>query len=235
MDLTKSFERTFSTEILNKFVWAEVRNAAAVLRSTNPDAFGDLTEVLREFQLRATDITDAGGQESAVPHRLNGAFRSRGWREGDYTARLTSVLKLLPYRPANEVEATSTEASADTTSYKIDNIRGRVALDVEWHAKDGNLDRDVAAYRSLYEAGIIDAAVVITRHFATIRALSIALGRAGGFSTTTTTTIDKLGPRLIRGDGGGCPILAVGITDACYEGGALPAADPVFTDRVDDL
>jgi hypothetical protein len=235
MDLTKSYERNFSTEILNKFAWAEVRNGAAVLRSTNPEAFEDLTEVLEEFQLKATDITDAGGQESAVPHRLNDAFRSRGWREGDYTARLSSVLKLLPYKPAGEAEATLTEASADTTSYKIDNILGRVALDVEWHAKDGNLDRDVAAYRSLYEAGIIDAAVVVTRHFASIRALSVALGRAGGFSTTTTTTIDKLGPRLIRGDGGGCPILAIAITDACYEGDPLPAEPPAFADRVEGL
>ena len=101
--------------------------------------------------------------------------------------------------------------------YKVDNVKDRVALDVEWHAKDGNLDRDVSAYRALYEAGIIDGGVVVTRSFAAIRALSIQLGRPDGFTTTTTTTIEKLEPRLTRGDGGGCPILAVAITDRCYE------------------
>ena len=47
-------------------------------------------------------------------------------------------------------------------SYRIDNVKGRVALDVEWHAKDGNLDRDIAAYRALYEAGVVDGAVMVT-------------------------------------------------------------------------
>ena len=43
----------------------------------------------------------------------------------------------------------------------MDNVHGGVALDVEWNAKDGNLDRDLAAYRSLYDVGIISAGVMI--------------------------------------------------------------------------
>jgi hypothetical protein len=42
------------------------------------------------------------------------------------------------------------------------------------------------------------------------------LGRVGGFKTTTTTNIEKLIVRMSRGDGGGCPILAVAITRATY-------------------
>jgi hypothetical protein len=40
-------------------------------------------------------------------------------------------------------------------------VKGRVALDVEWHAKDGNLDRDIVAYRALDDAGIMDGAVMV--------------------------------------------------------------------------
>jgi hypothetical protein len=216
VDFTDAYTHVLAPAIVARFEWREVRSAAAVLKSTNPQAFDDLTAVLSEFKLIPTDITDPGGQESAVPHRLNSAFRDRGWREGTYTSRISSTLTLLRYRPAGEDAPRETVTEAESESYKIDNIKGRVALDVEWHAKDGNLDRDVAAYRSLYDAAIIDAAVIVTRHYATIRALSIRLGRADGFKTTTTTTIDKLEPRLRRGDGGGCPILAVAITDRCY-------------------
>jgi hypothetical protein len=41
--------------------------------------------------------------------------------------------------------------------YLVDNFKGRVALDVERNAKDGNLDRDLSAYRAWHEAGGIAA------------------------------------------------------------------------------
>ena len=74
----------------------------------------------------------------------------------------------------------------------------------------------VARAGRLYESGIIDGGIIITRSYGGIRALSERLGREGGFKTTTTTTLEKLEPRLTRGDGGGCPILAVAITERCY-------------------
>jgi len=87
-----------------------------------------------------------------------------------------------------------------------------VALDVEWHAKDGNLDRDLAAYRALYDAGIIDGAVMITMTRADLRALALRGDPATTkFGTSTTTNLTKVLPRLTRGDGGGCPILVVSI------------------------
>lgn len=216
MDFTTSHTSLLPPSVSDRYELREVRNAAAVLRSTNPEAFADLIAILSEFRLLATDITDPGGSESAVPHRLNAAFRDRGWREGTFASRQSSTLTLLPYEAAGEIDPRLIDRESENESYKIDNIKARVALDVEWHAKDGNLDRDVAAYRSLYEATIIDAAVVLTRHHRTIRALSVLLGRADGFKTTTTTNLEKLEPRLRRGDGGGCPILAVAITDRCY-------------------
>lgn len=100
--------------------------------------------------------------------------------------------------------------------YKVDNLKARVALDVEWNAKDGNLDRDLGAYRALYESALIDAAVLITRTQEDLRQLALTLNpNSTKFATTTTTNLDKLRPRLTRGDAGGCPVLAVAITAKC--------------------
>jgi hypothetical protein len=216
MELTRSYEAVVPAAIRARYEFREVRNAAAVLRSTNLPAFEEILHVLDTFRLEALDITEPGGGKSRVPLRLDGAFRERGWREGRHDTRIVSVLRIMPYHPAGERRIRVVESEVLSEGYKVDNVKDRVALDVEWHAKDGNLDRDVAAYRALYDTAIIDAGVVITRSFASIRALSIRLGRAGGFSTTTTTTLEKLEPRLSRGDGGGCPILAVAITNRCY-------------------
>ncbi len=96
-------------------------------------------------------------------------------------------------------------------------MKGRVALDVEWNAKDGNLDRDLGAYRALYTAGIIDGAAIITRTQDDLRKLAIQMGAETKFGTTTTTNLTKLEPRLTRGDGGGCPVLAIAISARCFK------------------
>lgn len=99
----------------------------------------------------------------------------------------------------------------------MDNLKGRVALDVEWNAKDGNLDRDLAAYRALYDAALIDAAVLITRTQEDLRRLALQLDVSSTkFATTTTTNLGKLRPRLTRGDAGGCPVLAIAVTSRCH-------------------
>jgi hypothetical protein len=216
MHFTSSYLDVIPLDVLADYAWRETRNAAKILASTNEAEFNEITRVLREFRLCETDITDAGGNESAVPKRLNHAFRELGWREGRHDTKLVSALKIMPYRAAGEKTAIVTETEIVSEGYKVDNVKGRVALDVEWHAKDGNLDRDVGAYRALYDLGVIDVGVIITRSHDEIRALAIRLGRLDGFKTTTTTSLGKLEPRMTRGDAGGCPLLAVAITDRCF-------------------
>lgn len=95
-----------------------------------------------------------------------------GWREGRHDIRIESALRKMPYRAAGEKVAEVVESAVLSEGYKIDNVKGRVAVDVEWNAKDGNLDREVGAYRTLYDAGIIDGAVMITRTHDDLRALA---------------------------------------------------------------
>ena len=64
--------------------------------------------------------------------------------------------------------------------------------------------------------------MIITRDHQGIRELAgQELGSEDAFrrlGTTTTTNMVKLEPRITRGDAGGCPILAIGITKSTWAG-----------------
>jgi hypothetical protein len=215
VDLTDSYKRVLPPRISDRYELREVRDAAAVIKSTNPSEFKEIVEVLSDFKLTKPDILTPGGGKGPVAKRLDETFRAHGWREGRYDRKIISTLRRMPYRKAGERQAIEEHTEVVSEGYKVDNVKGKIALDVEWNAKDGNLDRDLSAYRALYEVGIITAGVIVTRHYGEIYELALELGRGKPFSTTTTTNIEKLGPRLTRGDSGGCPVLAVAITARC--------------------
>lgn len=222
MDLTDSYETAIPASIRGRYVLRETRMAAKVLQATNPMEFQEMVEILDGFALRTGDLIDAGGNESKLAARLNEAFRSRGWREARVDTRIALELATQPYRPAGERRETVRATEVLNEGYKVDNVKGRIALDVEWNAKDGNLDRDIGAYRALYDAGLIDGAVMISRTQDDLRPLAARLAHEVGglpvaeakkrLGSTTTTNYDKMMPRVTRGDLGGCPFLGVFIS-----------------------
>jgi hypothetical protein len=211
MEGTESYGTVMPAGALARYDFFETRNAARILEATNPTAFSDVVDVLLTFKVEVTaDITMPGGNESDTAGRLNRAFRAHGWAEGKYTVGISAELVL---KAAGSPSKTVTSA-IETSSYLIDNLKDRVALDTEWHAKDGNLDRDLAAYRALYDAGIIDVAVMVTMNRLSMWAWAKRLTPASRkFNTTTTTNLEKVTPRLQRGDAGGCPVLIVAVCD----------------------
>ena len=220
MDLTESYlDGLLPRRVLKRYYMREVRNATALLAATNPTEFEQVMAVLGGFVLTEGDVLNPGGNKSKVAQRLDGAFREFGWREGKHDMSVTSVLTVLPHRPAGERRPVVRHSSVvSSEGYKVDNVKSRVALDVEWNAKDGNLDRDLAAYRALYAAAIIDVAVIITRSQHSVRNRALRLEpETTKFNTTTTTTLEKLEPRLKRGDAGGCPVVAFAITASCMD------------------
>jgi CRISPR-associated protein Csd2 len=114
--------------------------------------------------------------------------------------------------------------------HKVDFVKNRVAFDVEWNSKDQTFDRDLYAFRAFHECDLIDAAVLLTRS-ASLNPVFVALGaelNADGTEKKTksgkakllmskygasTTWMGKLLYRLEAGRHGGCPVLALGITD----------------------
>ncbi|MDM4762690.1 BglII/BstYI family type II restriction endonuclease [Galbitalea sp. SE-J8] len=176
MQLTEAWREYMPETLQLRYRMRETRNASAILRSSNAELYGDVIHVLSEFTLEARDLLLPGGSEGSVAKKLNGAFRELGWREARVDTVTQTTLVVFPYAPHNESEKRL--VSSDPVSfegYKADWVKGRVAGDCEWNAKDGNLDRDLASYRSLYETGYIDAAVLVTRTQADLRELEAEL------------------------------------------------------------
>jgi len=246
LELTRTFERVFEPNLRERYEFAEVRSAAATLQGTNPEAFGHLAGVLSEFRLTLANLTDAGGSKSDIARDLDLAFRKLGWREAGHRTETRVTFKLEPYKPAGEKKAITREYPFRTEGHKVDNVLARIALDVEWNAKDGNLDRDLANFRALHEAALIDVGVIITRHHERTKYAANTLAELAGkirfnpkkeriilLGTSTTTNLEKLLPRLERGDGGGCPVLVVAITERCYVPGDGEPKLPPYTGPIE--
>lgn len=117
--------------------------------------------------------------------------------------------------------------------YLVDNFKNRIVLDVEWNAKDGNLDRDLASYRSWFEAGVISAGVIITKDRLPLLRLARRLwadyqeGLSAemrnprlpiDLTTSTVTAFDKAQMRVRRGVMGTCPVLIVAANERTWNG-----------------
>ncbi|MDP3722597.1 MAG: BglII/BstYI family type II restriction endonuclease, partial [Candidatus Omnitrophota bacterium] len=86
----------------------------------------------------------------------------------------------------------------------------------EWNNKDPFFDRDLNNFRLLFELRAISIGVIITKSDELSELFQ-------GFGRTiwdkygwTTTWMKKLLPRIEGGGGGGCPILAFGITKKLF-------------------
>lgn len=239
MQLTESWKSVIPESIHHRYDIAETRNAAAILKVTSPDAFADMVDVLETFDLTVDKLTTPGGSKSVVAKELDDSFRVKGFREARFDQSLTTRLTVFRWTasPDPNEKQHVIESENEYGGHKVDNVRGRAALDVEWNPKDGNLDRDLGNYVSLYEGGIIDVGVIITRMgdefrhlvrdlIAKVKAVDIPAENAAWhermskladdpYGTSTTSNFGKLVPRLKRGDGRGCPILAIAVTDRC--------------------
>lgn len=257
--LTHSYLDVVPKHILDRYDFAETHSAAAVLSATSPDEFADLLHVLENFWLTMPKVAQAGGNKSVIAAELDEAFRVRGWREARYEQDIETRLIIEPWKPAGETDQSIRSAQEQTTGHKVDNVKGRAVLDVEWNPKDGNLDRDLANFRSLYAVGQVDCGVIITREHVQLRALfrdiiqqakdaadtipheevreRVLKATKDPLATATTANFSKLVPKMKRDDGSGCPILAVAITERCYkppEGDIAAEFEPVVGAFLED-
>ncbi len=182
----------------------DYKHAAAILMYEFPEEFGDICNALKTFQFTVEDVTTAGGNESQIPKKFSKILRPLGWKEDQLTAKLVIGDQVVSY---------------DT--HKVDYIKGRVALDLEWNSKDQTYDRDLYAFRTFFEAGKISAGVLITRSndldpwIASLGSYKDKNGVTRRYKDkygASTTHIGKLLPRLNAGRNGGCPVLVFAIT-----------------------
>lgn len=214
-------------EVRARWAFMESNSAAAVMQAVCPAEWADIVDVLRTYQLEPNSWLKAGGNRGDVAAEIDGMFEAKGWCE----ARLDLVTKGLLF--ARDDTQIGDLDPVYQEGYLVDNFKNRITLDVEWNAKDGNLDRDLASYRSWYEAGVISAGVIITKELTSLRILARRLWgeyQAGlpeeerspklpiDLGTTTTTTFEKAQLRLRRGVMGACPVLIIGVTNGTWNG-----------------
>lgn len=157
-DPPKVLEGSIPKDLLEKFEVHSYRNAANILRNSFPEHFDEILSALRAFQISTTEIRTPGGSKSLIAKYVDTLF-SGDWRETRISADLH--VKLQPPK-GTEVFATYVrEGFLD--GHRIDFVKGRVALDLEWNSKDQTYDRDLYAFSAFYDAGAIDVAVIITR------------------------------------------------------------------------
>jgi hypothetical protein len=219
-----------------RWSFLETSSAAAVLRSVCPAEWADITSVLGSFHLDPSRWLVAGGNRGDIAKQIDSMFGERGWREIRVDLSTTGILKNKANVTVEELPAVYQEG------YLVDNFKGRVALDVEWNAKDGNLDRDLSAYRAWHEAGVISAAVLITQDRVRLKELAERLWGTYqqtlpeaersrklpiDLATSTTTNLDKAALRVRRGVMGTCPLLIVAATPETWNQQPYTAATTI--------
>lgn len=229
-------ERSISADVRARYEVYSYRHAAALLKSTYPEHLAEIEAALLEFHISTKEIGTPGGNESQMPKKISKVLRPRGWREARIKADLhVSVQEynevFLPSGKAKKVLLQSDQGRKIENfidGHKIDYVKGPVAFDMEWNSKDQTFDRDLYAFRTFHECGLISAGVMLTRSaslndvFPKIPLLSkegeVEYLKNGAIKScrakygASTTWMGKLLYRLNAGRHGGCPILVFGIT-----------------------
>jgi hypothetical protein len=181
----------------------EWHHAASILATDFKPEFSEICGSLDKFHISKEDVLKAGGNESDIPKRFSELFRPLAWKEDKLIASLV-LGEVKDGKVAKDVEIVRSD------THKVDYLKGRVALDVEWNSKDQTFDRDLFAFRTFFEFGKISVGVLITRSIE-LAPWFASLGIKDKYGASTTH-MGKLLPRLQSGRAGGCPVLAIGIT-----------------------
>ncbi len=202
------------------------------MKAVCPREWADIVDILSTYFIDPKTWLKAGGNRGDIPEQIDGLFEQKGWQEARLDMETKGILLSKDGEKIGELPPNYQEG------YLVDNFKNRIVLDVEWNAKDGNLDRDLSAYRSWYEAGLISAGVIITKDRLSLLALArrlwndyqITLPEEArsrklpvDLTTSTTTTFDKAELRMRRGVMGSCPVLIVAASELTWNGNPFTA------------
>ncbi len=234
-DSEDEIQKHINSNVLKLYDVYSYRHAAAIMKTSFPDELHEIEQALLKFKISIKDIAMPGGNESVIPKLFSSTLRPHSWYEtriqGDLVIRVSEQSEeilpsgklkkhKLPEKPEVIVENY-------IDGHKIDYVKGRVALDMEWNSKDQTYDRDLYAFRMFHECGIISVASLITRSEKLNPVFeAIPLLKKDGTKEfdkdgnpklckqkygASTTWMGKLLYRLNAGRHGGCPVLVFGI------------------------
>jgi len=184
-------------------------SAVEILSQTHVNAFAEIMDTLDRFQMELSDISEKGGNESNVPKKLSALLRPLGWNETEIAGDL--VVRLLEGK-SRKAPSREFQLSDFISGHKIDYVKGEVAVDLEWNSKDQTFDRDLYAFRTFFECGVISCGVLITRSERLNTVFDFLGYEVKKKYGASTTWMGKLLPRIHARRHGGCHLLVVGIT-----------------------
>lgn len=195
-------------DIIAAYEVHEWRNAAGVISTAHPAEWQDVIGLLRHFKFRRSEVLKGGGRKSVIAQQIDAFLEERGWRERKFATKIR----------------VDTE-ERDSPTHKVDCFKGRVGLEIEWNNKDPFFDRDLNNFRLLFDLRVIECGIIVTRA-SQLQQVFRSLGKkVANKYGASTTHMDKLLPRIEGGSGGGCPILAFGITRQQYVEDAAPIVE----------
>ena len=202
-----TWEEWLSESLRSKYEIHNFNHAMEILSQAYPKEYLEIIFTLENFSLSISDIEAGGGNESAIPKKLSELLNPLGWQE----IRITGDL-LVKLHQRNSSQPSEVLIKDFISGHNIDYVKNRVAIDMEWNSKDQTFDRDLYAFRTFYECGLISCGVIITRS-EQLNPVFSKLGIKKKYGASTTW-MGKLIPRIHAGRHGGCPLLVVGITPA---------------------
>lgn len=162
--------------------------------------------MLTRFRLKKSEVVVGGGAKTKIAGWIDAELRAKGWQERQF-------------KTAFQVD----DRRIESPTHKVDCFKatpnGGIGFEIEWNNKDPFFDRDLNNFRLLFELRTISVGIILTRGedlktlFADLTAKGLKPASSFGESTTHW---GKLIPRLEGGAGGGCPVLALGITQKLY-------------------
>ena len=205
----KNWEKMIPDCIRDKYEFHNINSGFEILSQSHPEEFHNLIHALEQFEIHVSDIVEKGGNESQIPKNFRSLLSDSGWKELEISADLT--VRLLEGKRIKKV--TGEFVLKDyITGHKIDYVKGSVAADMEWNSKDQTFDRDLYAFRTFFECGIITCGVIITRS-EQLNQVFASLGKeVAAKYGASTTWMGKLLDRVHARRHGGCPLFIVGLT-----------------------
>lgn len=192
--------------IRRNYVVREWRHASSILQTDFPELLGELVDVLTRFRLKKSEIVVGGGSKTKIAGWIDSELRKKGWREKQFkTAFLVDDRRI--ESPTHKVDC-----------YKATD-QGGIGFEIEWNNKDPFFDRDLNNFRLLFELRAISVGIILTRAEDlkdVLKSLTAKKLKPASSFGESTTHWGKLLPRLEGGAGGGCPVLALGITQKLY-------------------
>ena len=203
------WKKLLPDSIAEKYEFYNFNSAIEILTQSYQDEFAELVDTLEKFDIKVSDIIEKGGNESQISKHLSGILRPLGWKETEISGDL--IVRLLDGKNQKKIWKKYT-LEEFISGHKIDYVKGNVAVELEWNSKDQTFDRDLYAFRTFYECGVIACGVIITRS----ESLNVVFASLGTEIKdkygASTTWIGKLLPRIHARRHGGCPLLVVGLT-----------------------